>query len=276
MFPKKIWTFWNSSKPSPTVDNCIKTWRFLNPDYEINMINMDNVEQWAPGVKNLRHAGESMARFSDYVRLSILARHGGIWLDASTICIQSFDAWFASLGKPYEFVGFYNKDFTRRNKKFPVIESWAFACVKDSDFVRRWRDEFLSTNKFEEIDDYLEYTHKKLTVDFQNIDKYDDSNYLAIHISAQKVLQYDKYPQDRMLLLNAEDGPLKYRLYKKGRLSVQKRVERLCKDYNFWASSPIIKFTGTDREVLEKHRKIRQCVFNNFKIKIMTVLTGIE
>lgn len=280
--PKKIWTFWNSSKLPPTVENCIKTWHFLNPDYKIYLINTRNINKYIPEakIKSLKHSKESYARLSDYIRVCVLYKYGGIWLDASTIATMSFDKWFSQIKKkrrsktPVEFVGFFNSQFTSR-PKYRVIESWAFACTKHSKFVRKWRNTFFELEKYNEVQDWLDDT-EKLGVDFQRIPEYDDPDYLAIHIAALKVLQYKKYSQKGFVLFKAEDTALKYRLYKQGKLTVKQRVARLCKNYDFWAESPIIKFTGEDRDVMEKSKKIRNCVFNNWKAMIATILTGIN
>jgi len=278
--PRKIWTFWNSSDLPPTVKNCIQTWRFLNPDYEINVIDTKNVNRWIPEAKimSLHHGKESFARLSDFIRLHVLYKYGGIWLDASIICTMPFDKWFDDINKKHksvEFVGFYNNQFTSL-PNYKVIESWAFACVKHSKFVRKWRNEFMRLEKYEEVQDYLDYVENDLEVNFQRIPDYDDPDYLAIHISAQKVLQHDEYPQKGMVLFKAEDTALKYRLHRPGKLTVLKRVARLCKDYDFWAKQPIIKFTGGDRNAMEKNKKLRNCVFNNWKNMIATIITGIK
>jgi hypothetical protein len=114
------------------------------------------------------------------------------------------------------------------------------------------------------MEHYIDYLENEKKVDFQNIVYLDDIVYLAIHASAQKILQIDKYDLKNLVLFKAEDTALKYRLFKKGNLSVKKRVERLCKNYKYWSVSPIIKFTGEDRAILEKNKKIRKCIFGNF------------
>jgi hypothetical protein len=131
-------------------------------------------------------------------------------------------------------------------------------------------------NKYKTVGKYIDHLEDKLGVDFQLITKYDDIEYLAIHASAQKVMQHDKYSLSNMILLDAEAGPMKYRLHRKGGVTVEKRVARLCKDYKLWEGVPIIKFTGEDRRVMEKKRKIRECVFDNVLLKIAKNLTGID
>lgn len=278
--PKIVWTFWDTKKIPDTVQDCIKTWKFLNPDFQVIVINKNTLKQYTNvKVDKLQHSKDFPARFSDFVRVNILAEHGGVWLDASNICTQPLSAW---LGKIYakkpntEFIGFYSNEFTTK-KKYPVIENWAFACTANCQFMKLWRDEFMFSNTFKTMEDYVyNYLENQKHVDFQNISKFDDPWYLAMHCAAQKILQKDKYPKKNIVLFNAEIGPLKYRLYKKGRLCVKKRVERLCKDYKFWAVSPLIKFTGEDRQEMEKDKKLRKCIFNNVLLGIIKEWIDIE
>ena len=48
---------------------------------------------------------------ADAVRLALLAKYGGLWIDASTICFRPFDDWFygriASEDCPEGLAAFY-------------------------------------------------------------------------------------------------------------------------------------------------------------------------
>ena len=264
--PKIIWSFWGSRKYPETVKRCIESWRWYNPGYKINVITPRTIRRFfhEKNILKLRHAKESLARLSDFVRLNVLYKHGGIWIDASTLCTEPFDDWYKRIGvkSGTEFVGYYNSMFTSR-RRYPVIESWFFACAKRSPFVRRWRDEFMRINDFEEVDDYLDEVEK--IISFQNIPKYDDPNYLAIHVAAQVVLQWERYPTRNMIILRAESGPLKYLLSDPDLTDTQK-VRRICKENKMW-SRPIIKFIGSTRAVLERNKSLRRCVFDKWMEK---------
>jgi hypothetical protein len=207
MIPKKIWTFWNGEIPN-VVNKCINTWKKYNPEYKITLLNKENLSQYLPelDISNMKNI-DSDARLSDIIRLNILAKEGGIWSDASIICLQPFD-WINDLHnkEDSEFVGYYIDSFTipQYKDKSPVIESWFFACVPQSKFVCDWRDEFSKITKFNSINDYLNDL-KSQSVNFQNIAM---PNYLTIHISAQKVLQGNK--KYKLSLVKAEDDAFKY------------------------------------------------------------------
>jgi hypothetical protein len=205
--PKKIWTFWDGDSPD-IINKCMDTWKKHNPDYEIVLLNKNNVDTYLPDVdfskmKNI----ENPAHYSDMVRIHILAKNGGIWCDASVICLRSFN-WINELQneEQSEFVGFYIDSFAKKEykEKYPVIENWFFACIKDSQFVCDWRDEYTKITNFDSRRLYIENL-KDSNIDFQNIG---DNEYLAMHLSAQKVLQSDK--KYKLSLIKAEDDAFKY------------------------------------------------------------------
>jgi mannosyltransferase OCH1-like enzyme len=148
--PNKIWTFWDGEVPD-VVEKCISSWRKYNPTYSIVVLNKENLSNYLEPqeIEILNHPNfnDSVQRFSDVVRLLILSKYGGFWIDASIICHTSFD-WIHEIQekKQVEIVGYYLDGFTLSDYKIhsPVIESWFFACIPNSPFVKDWCNEFLS------------------------------------------------------------------------------------------------------------------------------------
>jgi hypothetical protein len=154
--PKKIWTFWDSEKLPLVVQKCIDTWRKHNPDYEITVINKNNISNYTDAnILGMKHM-ESPPRLSDMVRLHVLDKHGGFWMDATIICHKSLE-WIRE--KNVDFFGYYLDGFTLPEfvETSPVIESWFFACVPNSSLVNDWKNEFLEIQKYDNIDvcDYI-------------------------------------------------------------------------------------------------------------------------
>ena len=214
--PRTIWTFWDDADKVPAiVQMCIATWRKHNPDYSLTVLTMDNHMKYTGGVdvRKIKH-NDSKQRASDFVRLLVLAEHGGVWCDASTICLQSLD-WVQrklSSNPDADFVGFYLDGWTRI-QQFPVIESWWFACIPRSPLGCAWRDEFMGMQEYPSIDAWLAVT-KRDGVDTQGIDV---SNYYAIHVAAQRVMQLrhiggidPSAARPAMELAAAERGPYRY------------------------------------------------------------------
>ena len=205
--PKVIWTYWHDRNKPELIELSILSWKKWNPMYEIRVVTNENAHLYVgKDMLHLKHASDSFARLSDFIRLNVLAIHGGVWMDASIICYNSLDTLFTS---NHEFYGYYLDGFTlpEYSEKSPIIESWFLASVPQSCFVIHWKDEFEKINNYENVNDYIQKL-KDLGVNFQRI-PYSLQNYLAIHASAQYILQ-KQHNDFRIKVYKAEDGPYKY------------------------------------------------------------------
>ena len=83
----RIWVFWGQGeeKMPPLIEACYKQLTHYNEN--INLVTIENVNKYIelPGVIfEKANAGKiSLAHFSDIVRNTLLARYGGLWLDAT-------------------------------------------------------------------------------------------------------------------------------------------------------------------------------------------------
>lgn len=263
--PNIIWTYWDSNIPE-TVNKCINTWRNYNPTYTIIVLNKDNLSTYLPEVDfiNIKNI-ESPQHFSDMVRLCILAKEGGIWCDASIICLSSYD-WIHQLQQKYnsEYVGYYLNSFTLKKylKKSPVIENWFFACIKDSKFVSDWKNEYLLMTTY---NNRLEYINDVILFDI-DIQKINNPEYLTMHVSAQKVLQYNNH-QYKLVLLEAEEDAYKYLIFNSwnSTTAVKSIIESFDNelnkiDNNDLFDTNIIKLRKCERSILDDY-------YNKFDLK---------
>ena len=146
-------------------------------------------------------------------------------------------------------------------RRYPVIENWFFGAVKGSKFIRELCKEFMSINDYDTVGDYVDEVEQDLEVDLQGIVDFDDPEYLTMHVSVQKILQIDEFPLNRLKLVKAESEPFKY--LKAGHWDAGTALKKLCRNRRKLWGRPLIKFTGPEREYLEKHPKIRDCIFND-------------
>jgi hypothetical protein len=252
--PKTIWTFWDSDAIPDSVKRCIDSWKKSNPDYSVIILNKNNLKTYLPEIDvfSLKH-NDKPARTSDFVRLNILPKYGGVWADATIIINKPLSHIFSP---QHNFTGFYLDGFTT-NIDYPVIESWFFACTKGNDFVSKWRDAFMMLNNHETPDKYSEWVRNQ-GVDTQKIN---DLNYLAIHVAAQYVLQKEMTPgsiKSNLNILKAEDGPYKY--LTASNWDSNKAVENLCKNKNL-KDTTFIKLRGPERNILESRSNLK-CIFD--------------
>ena len=125
--PYRIWTFWSGVR-SGLAEACIARMREANPKYQVVVLGDSDVVP-TPGLENLR-----VQHISDWVRLCSLLEHGGIWLDATCICVTGVDAWVDHTDPRLQgFSAPWDKT---------VMENSALACRPGCPAVRKWRAEF--------------------------------------------------------------------------------------------------------------------------------------
>lgn len=193
--PKHIWTFWDTDNIPDFIKKCIYTWKIHNPDYEITVLNKINIDHYlgkeeANKIRRWKY-NDTPQRFSDLVRLSVLEKYGGIWMDASMVCQKPLD-WIHGSCVMYSIPELSND---------PILESWFIACTENNRFIRELNKEFRNVERYDSIE---EYTSKSITGGLDN------PNYLLIYVCTRKI--FHKYPYD-VTVLDATKGPYNYHVH---------------------------------------------------------------
>jgi hypothetical protein len=203
--PKVIWAYWHTAPAPPFVQACLGNWRRFAPDHEVRLLDRASVARWLP---SLRPDFDSLPAYrqADWLRIHLLARHGGIWMDASTLLSRDLGWLHAARDRSRaEYVGFYIGRYSTR-PELPLIENWFMASVAGGRFATALAAAFDRA-----LDDGAETVLQRLqgegrrdrvvqalTQDFQR--------YLLMHVAAADIL--DREPAlSRLVLLRAEDGP---------------------------------------------------------------------
>ena len=85
---KYIFTFWEpKNKIPPYIKLCMNTWKKFLPEYKIILLDYTNLDEWLgfEYFDNYLYKNFSLPKQADAIRVAILNKHGGIWLDADTI-----------------------------------------------------------------------------------------------------------------------------------------------------------------------------------------------
>lgn len=108
MIPKKIHYCWfgRGEKPQLAKD-CIKSWKKYCPDYEIIEWNEDNFDINMNQYVKEAYENKKYAFVTDYVRLYVLKKYGGIYMDTDVEVIKSLDSFL----KHHAFSSFENNDY---------------------------------------------------------------------------------------------------------------------------------------------------------------------
>lgn len=254
--PKTIWTYWDSENLPELVSKCINKWKELNPDWTVVVLNQNNLKDYIPDVDifGLKFS-DTAPRRSDFVRLHVLAKYGGVWTDASVIPTKPVE-WVREDG-PYEYIGYYRKGVTTR-PEYPVIESWFFACPPESKFVSKLRDEMMSMNNLEKESDYKKNIESR-GIDIQNIPQPD---YLNVYLSAQAVMQTQMTPEEirnKIKVYPSEDGPFKHSVTNDWK--PVESIKSLCA-LETTDVPEMIKIYGNERRAMESEPGLKKCAEN--------------
>lgn len=240
--PNVIYTYWHDNNVPVTVRSCIQTWKRLHPDYTIHLITKDTLSEFVPvSVSSSWIHATTPQRFTDFLRLYLLSKNGGIWMDASIRLNRRLD-WVHAYqrAEKSEYVGFTINFF--KETDVPVIDSWFMASVPDSMFMKNWYEKFDHINTYKTVEMYVDHLAK--TTNFQGIERV-DAYYLAIHVAALSLLPNPTYS---LSLLVAERGPFLYLAKTRMLLFYLPLMIYIFRG----TESPIIKYRGGERQFLEK------------------------
>jgi hypothetical protein len=174
--PRVIWSYWNEATLPADVQVCVNSWSKYNPEYTIRLLNAETAKSWLGYDPLTLRMADSVQRVSDIVRLEVVAKHGGVWLDASFLLTAPLSKWVSPTG----FTGFTLEFSPGR----PVYESWAFAAPAGDPFVTALRDEFLGIEGYASVNDWLQIA--KQAYDLTGVPE-SMQHYLAIHCCAEIV-----------------------------------------------------------------------------------------
>lgn len=92
MIPKKIHYIWFGRNPLPELAlKCIESWKKYCPDYEIIEWNEDNFDISKNLYAKQAYEAKKWAFVSDYARVKILYKYGGIYLDTDMEILKNID-----------------------------------------------------------------------------------------------------------------------------------------------------------------------------------------
>lgn len=130
--PKVIHYCWFGGNPKPKLaEKCIKSWRKYCPDYEIIEWNEDNYDiAAAPLYVRQAYDAQRWAFVTDYIRLEVVYKNGGIYLDTDV-----------ELKKNLDFLLEYNAYFGFEDGQF-INTGLGFGAEKGTGLLREVMDDY--------------------------------------------------------------------------------------------------------------------------------------
>jgi hypothetical protein len=116
-----------------------ESWEINNPGWKVHYIDFDNLKNYVSDIdyiydttKNITHQAKS-----DIIRLSLLKNHGGVWADATMLCMQPLDNWVYEAIEP---AGLWMYHGDGGNMKATGPASWFIVSKKDEYMITKWKN----------------------------------------------------------------------------------------------------------------------------------------
>ncbi len=156
--PKKIWFLWlqGFSETPFVVQQCYKSWKEYNPDWEVIFLDENSWKNYTTiSLSDEKLSKISKNHLSNLIRLQLLAKHGGVWVDATCLCRQPLNKWLCN----HLEAGFFA--FSYRTRSYGWIFTWFLAAEPDNLIVTKTAEKLTSFYEDNEFYDKEETIFKK-------------------------------------------------------------------------------------------------------------------
>jgi hypothetical protein len=130
--PKTIYIFWdaNIDNAPDMIKYCADSWRKMNPGWQVFALDQNTANEFVDRTalpKNIK-----TAHYADILRTRLLSSRGGVWVDATSLCLRSLDSWLLPIFNQTEFFCFCP---TGRGR---VIDNWFLASSNNNEIILKW------------------------------------------------------------------------------------------------------------------------------------------
>lgn len=118
------------------VGACYRTWRKLNPSWDVRALTLSDVSDVLaddPLVSLAISKNLPRETVSDFVRIALLRKSGGVWADSTCYCLKPLDSWLPEM-LCSGFFAFANPGPDR------MLSNWFLAAEKNNYIVARMYD----------------------------------------------------------------------------------------------------------------------------------------
>jgi hypothetical protein len=130
--PRRLFLLWLQGEDSAPdlVGLCLSSWRQHHPNWMIDVLD----EERALHLSRLSSlpSGLSPNHKANLIRLRLLARYGGVWADATTLCMRPLDDW---LGRA-AVSGFF---CFSQPQPLRALANWFIASAPEQALTEAWR-----------------------------------------------------------------------------------------------------------------------------------------
>lgn len=245
ILPKIIWSYWNDRNIPKDVKQILDHRKRILDTYEHIVLHEDTVWEYIddappPNFDTLGHAHKA-----DWIRLVLLKKYGGCWMDASIIINskEAMDGLFSvAREKRVDLSAFYLDMRTFNRQPHTYIENWFIIAPQQSPLIQKWLNEYEHAIRIG-FDDYKQQVHERIP-DYNRF-----STYLTQHVCLQVVLQ-NSWMMPNIYLSKAEDSMFKIHstCWKYKDKAGECIMNKIHTDKTIPGTVPFIKLTNGERK----------------------------
>ena len=148
---KTLWMCWFQGENDPEIprldEECIKRWKMLNPDWEVNILSDKTIDHYVPEyvdiIKQCK-VQRNLAAKSDLLRLFLLEKYGGVWADTSLYPVTDLNTMMNDYLNESGFFAY--RYLPRWINNCGIKEITSFFLIspdKESYIIQKWKIEFI-------------------------------------------------------------------------------------------------------------------------------------
>jgi mannosyltransferase OCH1-like enzyme len=137
---KTVWLLWLQGwENAPWLPQQVKTsWEIQNPGWTIQLVSEENLKTFLPELDYVYRDTITPQAKSDIIRLSLLSQYGGVWADASLLCMKPLDSWVYDAIQPSGIWMYHGNGANMDIRSGPA--SWFIVSVKNSYIITKWKN----------------------------------------------------------------------------------------------------------------------------------------
>lgn len=117
-----------------------ESWEINNPEWKVHYIDLNNLKDYVTDIDYIYDTKKNISpqAKSDIIRLTLLKNHGGVWADATMLCMQPLDHWVFDAVEPANLWMYHGHGGGMSKEHGPA--SWFIVSKKGEYIISKWKD----------------------------------------------------------------------------------------------------------------------------------------
>lgn len=245
VLPKTIYGYWDNLDNNPLVKSHLKTWeRNIPKDWKIIILNKNNVKNYVDDNFIKKYGNLDAIRFADFLRVYLLIKNGGVWIDASTIITNGkfLDQYYKEMIDNRFDVCLYELKMRTIDPRIPYLENWFIMAPKNSKLLK---DLFYEFDKSFMMD-FKEYKKNVLIPSGVNLTKTLGNNQDDTYLMQHAIINYLMHKGNKYSINIKDAAESMFKIHMDKNWNHKLVIDFILKNDD-WSDYYAIKLTKVDR-----------------------------